>query len=112
MTNGSPQVDFDNDGLINLYEYGLGGNPTNGFVDGEIPTFGTAAGMLEYIHAQRTDDASLSYYLELTGDLVFPGWTNAGYTVTGTNITVGTFDYVTNQIPTTDPKKFIRLIIE
>ncbi len=109
---GGQQDDDDLDGLVNLYEYALGGDPTNGFVDGEIPVLNTVPGALNYIHAQRSDDASLSYYLELTGDLVFPAWTNSGYTVLGTYVTGGTFNYVTNQIPTTDPKKFIRLMID
>ena len=111
VTNG-PADDHDNDGLANLYEYGLGGNPTNGFIDGNIPTFGQGAGGLEYIHAQRTDDATLDYYLNLTPNLVVTSWTNLGYTVVGTNSTGGTFDFVTNLIDTTDSAKFIQLEIE
>ena len=111
-SNAGQTDDYDNDGLPNGYEYGLGGNPTNGVVDGEIPTFGPAGGGLEYVHAQRSDDASLVYYLETTDDLVSPAWTNAGYTVVGTNVTGGDFDYVINSIPTTDTNTFIRLIIE
>ncbi len=109
---GTETEDYDYDGLLNLYEYGLGGDPTNGFVDGEIPTFGQAGSGLEYVHAQRTDDLTLSYYLELSDDLVSPNWTNSGYTVVATNVTGGIFDYVTNSIPTVDAKKFLRLIIE
>ena len=105
--------DDDGDGLLNLYEYGLGGNPTNGFIDGHLPLFGNSEFGLVYVHAQRTDDTNLIYYLETTEDLVGePGWTNTGYTVEATNVTGGTFDYVTNSIPTTAPQKFIRLIIE
>lgn len=106
--------DDDNDGLINLYEYGLGGDPTNGFVDGNIPTFGQDGGGMLYIHAQRNDDTNLVYYLETDTDLIAaPSWTNSGYTVTGTNTMLGgDFDEVTNSVPTTDPNRFIRLIIE
>ena len=104
--------DYDLDGWDNLYEYGLGGDPTNGFIDGKIPTIGEAGGILAYTYAQRTDDSSLSYYLELTDDLVNGTWTNSGYSVVATNVTGGTFDYVTNQIPTLDSETFIKLIIE
>jgi hypothetical protein len=106
--------DDDNDGLINLYEYGLGGDPTNGFVDGNIPAFETAGGDMVYVYAQRNDDTNLVYYLETDTDLVnAPGWTNSGYAVTGTNTTLGgDFDEVTNSIPTTDDQKFIQLVIE
>ncbi len=111
VTNG-PAGDDDLDGQANLYEYGLGGNPTNGFVDGNSPTFEPGAGGLEYIHAQRTNDSTLVYYLDLTSDLVNPAWTNLGYTVTGTNVTGLTFDFVTNVIDTADSAKFIRLQID
>jgi hypothetical protein len=111
VTNG-PTGDDDLDGLANLYEYGLGGNPTNGFVDGNIPTFGPEAGGLEYVYAQRTDDSTLVYYLDLTPSLTPPVWTNLGYTVSGTNVTGGTFDFVTNVIDTADDVKFIDLQIE
>jgi hypothetical protein len=110
---GGELGDDDNDGLLNLYEYGLGGNPTNGVVDGHLPMFGSNGSGLEYIHVQRNDDTGLTYYLELTDDLAGGTWTNSGYSVTGTNTTVGgDFDEVTNSIVTTAPNTFIRLIIE
>jgi hypothetical protein len=105
--------DDDDDGLSNLYEYGLGGDPTNGFVDGNIPVMGASGGAMLYIHVQRSDDTNLVYYLETDTDLVnAPGWTNAGYTVVGVDVTGDTFDYVTNSVPTTDQHKFIQLVIE
>jgi hypothetical protein len=109
---GTEEEDYDNDGLINLYEYGLGGNPTNGFVNGRIPTFSKDGAVFEYVHARRTDDPTLMYYLETTESLLPASWTNDGYTVVGTNVTGGTFDYVTNSIPTIDDQSFIKLIIE
>ncbi|VGO12003.1 hypothetical protein PDESU_00551 [Pontiella desulfatans] len=110
---GAESEDYDHDGLINLYEYGLGGNPTNGFVNGNLPTFGKDGADFGYVYAQRSDDPTLTYYLGTDDDLVAePGWTNSGYTVEGTNVTGGTFDEVTNSIPTADPQKFIRLFIE
>jgi len=103
----------DGDALNNLYEYGLGGNP--GVADSGIEgTFQQAGSNMEYVHVQRNDDASLVYSLAITDDLVGGVWTNAGYTVTGTNTSYGVagFDTVTNSIPIDDPAKFIRLIIE
>jgi hypothetical protein len=111
--DADPGSDYDSDGWDNLREYGLGGNPTNGFIDGNIPTFEQTAGAaMNYIHAQRADDPGLFYCLELSDDLLLSNWTNSGYTVVATNGTGGTFDFVTNSIPTTDSRKFIRLIIE
>lgn len=109
---GSETNDYDGDLYVNLYEYGMGGDPTNNGDWGEVPVFGDDTGTLIYVHVQRTDDASLTYYLETEDDLVSGSWTNAGYSVSGTNVTGGTFDYVTNTIPTTLDKTFIRLMIE
>ena len=54
----------------------------------------------------------LLYRLELTDDLVDGIWTNAGYTVTGTNGTkIAGFEEVTNAIPTLADQTFIKLKI-
>lgn len=111
---GAETNDYDGDGILNIYEYGLGGNPTNAADRGASPVFaidGDGAG-LSYIYPRLAISTELNYYIELTDDLVPGSWTNAGYTVSGTNITSGTLDYVTNRIATDDPQKFIRLIIE
>jgi len=82
----------DNDALINLYEFGLGGDPTNGADIGHVPTYrlidGGATNWFEYTFARRIGSASeLDYQLELSTDLVAGNWTNSGYVqlpVTGT----------------------------
>ena len=109
--------DDDKDGLINLYEYGLGGDPTNALDQGTAPTIEIAevggSNVLTYIYPQLSDpNAGLAYSVELTTDLVFGTWTNDGYTVTGTNITKGTLDFVTNVTSATEEQKFINLKIE
>ena len=111
---GAATEDDDDDGLSNIYEYGLGGNPTNGADLGLSSTLAAAGGTLTYIHPQLSDpNSGLDYHLEITEDLVFGTWTNAGYGVAGTNIVVGDFDYVTNEVSTTTkPTQFIKLIID
>ena len=109
---GSETNDYDGDLLDNLSEYGLGGDPTNALDMGQVPILGNDGGTMVYVHAQRTDDGNLSYYLETTGDLISPDWTNSGYSVVATNVTGDTFDYVTNTIPTVADKTFLRLRIE
>jgi hypothetical protein len=111
---GAGTNDYDNDGLLNIYEYGLGGDPTNAVDQGISPVFSVAGGTLSYIHPQLSDpNSGLDYHLELSEDLVFGTWTNAGYVVAGTNIVAGDFDYVTNEVSTTTkPKQFIKLIID
>ena len=109
---GAKTNDYDGDLLDNLYEYAVGGDPTNALDMGYVPTFGLDAGSMAYVHAQRTDDATLAYYLETIDDLVDGIWTNGGYSVTDTNTTGGTFDFVTNTIPTTADQVFVRLTVE
>jgi hypothetical protein len=114
---GASTNDYDGDGLNNLYEYGLGGNPTNALDRGTSPVSGIEnVGGINYfgfVHPQLADpDSGLSYSLEVTTDLVTGTWTNAGYQVYGTNVTGGDLDFVTNVTDTVDSQKFIRLIIE
>ena len=109
--------DYDKDGLSNVYEYGLDGDPTNALVQGVSPEFAIVdaggSNVFHYVHPQLSNPSSgLDYHLELTDDLAGGAWTNAGYAVTGTNVTGSTLDFVTNVIDTADSSKFIHLIIE
>lgn len=107
--------DPDTDGLSNLYEFGLGGDPSDVNDIGLVPTYETASGFFEYVHAQRSDAETLglNYSMNWSDDLTGTPWTNGNYEVTGTNVTGGTFDYVTNRISTgTLPIQFLKLIIE
>jgi autotransporter-associated beta strand protein len=116
---GGKTDDDDNDGLLNVYEYGLGGNPTNAADRGILPVYDLVkideTNSFSYIHPQLKDENSgVSYKLALTTDLVNVPWTtNSGYVVLGTNVPAsGDFDYVTNVTSTVDDSKFIRLVIE
>jgi len=110
--NAAADFDYDSDGWDNLMEYALGSDPTGGVFTGELPVLNHEGGTLGYIYAQRSDDDSLTYYLELSSSLVFTNWANTGYTVTGTNVTGSTFDYVTNSIATDAAAEFVRLVVE
>jgi len=113
-----PDGDDDGDGLENLTEYGIGGNPTNPAEFGYLPTFGRVIGggsnWFEYIHVQQTDpNSGLNYYLELSDNLVSNVWSTNGYTVVGSGPFTNGFDTVTNQIDTEiRDAQFIRLVIE
>jgi len=115
---GSETNDYDLDGLSNLYEFGLGGDPTDPSDLGTSPAFAVAevggSNVFGYVHPQRSDpDSGLTYSLALATDLVAGSWvTNAGYAITGTNVTGGTLDFVTNATDTVESQKYIRLIIE
>ncbi|VGO18167.1 carbohydrate binding domain-containing protein [Pontiella sulfatireligans] len=105
--------DPDGDGLTNLEEYARDGNPNDIFDTGTASTIEVASGVFNYVYPQRSDDETLNYYVELNDNLVHGTWTNSGYTVTGTEVTGGTLDFVTNEVSTVvEDAQFIRLIIE
>ncbi len=114
---GADTNDYDNDGLLNVYEYGLGGDPTDDTDQGVSPEFDIVntggTNWFGYVHPQLADPASgITYHLELNTDLVSGTWVNAGYEVLGTNDTGGDLDFVTNVTDTVDSQKYLRLIIE
>jgi hypothetical protein len=110
---GAEGEDFDNDELINLYEYGLGGDPTDPLDQGVAPELVFEVGAVNYIHPQLSDtNSGLSYFIELNSDLIVGTWSNMGYTITGTNVTGGDLDFVTNSTGAAEDQKFIRLMIE
>lgn len=65
-----------------------------------------------YVHPQRSDDTSRGYTVETRTNPLNGTWTNAGTTVTGTNVTGEELDFVSNQVDAVDNEKFIRLKIE
>ncbi len=100
---GGESDDEDNDGLSNLEEYALGGNPTNANDIGYVPTTGVSGDFFEVIHVRRIAAANeLLYYLEQNEDLVAsPGWDRTGeYEITGIGPFPANpeFEVVTNQI--------------
>ncbi len=104
-------ADPDEDGLNNLDEYGLGGDPTNSADKGTTPVVWTDASDMQYVYVARTDDPHLEYYIEINDDLVFGTWTNSGYTATRGPSGTPDWESVTNTVPMGPAKKFIRLII-
>ena len=106
---GSETNDDDNDGVDNLMEYALGGNPTNAAYAGILPELMQTNGNFFYIHPQRSDDPQLTYLIETTTNLVSGSWTNLGVAAVGTNVTESTLNTVTNSISVDEPKCYIRL---
>ncbi|MDF7823569.1 sulfatase-like hydrolase/transferase [Pontiellaceae bacterium B12227] len=107
----NPDLDFGN----NLYEYALGGDPTNGADIGWLPTIGNAAGEIDYVHARRIgSESELSYALEFSSNLLSNDWKPGPYIelpITGT--LDARYESVTNRIDTIGrTNEFIRLTVE
>jgi len=101
------------DTAANFYEYAMNSDPNDGLAPTNRPVFSKAGAGFIYVHPQRSDDASLVYTVETTTNLLDSGsWDSVGTTAIGTNETVGTLDFVTNEVDTAENEKFIRLKIE
>ncbi len=107
---GSPTNDYDGDGLANLMEYALGGNPTNNLDTGTAPTLIYTNGTLLFVYPKRCDNANLIYSVQSSSNLA--NWTNTNYAVTGTNVTGGILSYVTNAIATNGLQTYYRLMVQ
>ena len=109
---------FDGDGLNNLAEYAIGGNPTNGADEGRAPEFQTVeeggTNWIKYVYVRRNDAAArgLNYSLEQSTDLLSNVWTNAPAEEIGTGVLDTEFDSITNRVPTGENAQFIRLRVE
>jgi len=96
-------ADIEPDGLDNLLEYALGGNPTTDDAAAIRPISDLDATTWGYIYRRRRDAATrgLDYGLFLnTNNLVFGSWDFIGDTYeTGTAIIDGNVEAVSNEIP-------------
>ena len=108
--------DYDLDGLNNLYEYGLGGDPTNELDQGYSTSSEIDGAWMYYVYPKRTGPGivGLDYYLEITDNLIIGPWTDSGYEVTGSNTAFATdFHAISNRVSTAvKDQQFIRLTIE
>jgi hypothetical protein len=109
---GAATNDMDADGMSNFGEYALGGDPTNAAVHGSSPVFLKSGSGFVYVHPQRSDDATITYTVVASTNLITGVWTNQGVTAIGTNVTGGDIDFVTNDVGTVEKDKFFRLKVQ
>ncbi len=117
----SPDADLlsdpDADGVDNLIEYALGGNPTNSDASVILPAASLVDGgaTLEMVYLRRLDaaDRGLTYTVEKNGDLLADGvWSSDGITETSGAVDAN-FESVTNRISTaTADAQFMKLSVE
>ena len=104
--------DDDKDGLSNLGEYAINGNPTNAAEKG-VTGISTDGSVFTYVHAKLADDSSVTYRLIDTVDLVGGTLTTNGYVSQVEGPVVGDYLTVTNNYDMTGkPVQFIELEIE
>jgi hypothetical protein len=110
---GALTNDVEPDGLINLHEYALGGNPTIDDAASVMPVFQPLENHFYYTHNERTDDPTLAYTVEYTTNLLSNSWTTNDVEFFGSVAFSNHWKAVTNRVPMLGkPQEFIRLKIE
>jgi hypothetical protein len=107
-------ADPDADGMDNLVEYALGGNPNVADADTVLPTAGTSPEFMEYVYNRRRDAAErgLAYALNASTNLLAPWFPADPAWETGSAADDPYFETVTNQIPVAGQEQgFIQLEI-
>jgi len=105
--------DDDSDGLENLVEYALGGNPTTNDAAAVLPVFQLLENSLVYVHNERTDDTSLKYTVLVCTNLVSDSWKTNGVEFVDAAGFSNVWKTVTNRVSTIGKsQQFIRLKIE
>ncbi len=116
-SDAAPDFDYEPDGMDNLTEYAIGGDPTIDDASTVLPESGIAedagTNWLYYVHNERTDDASLTFTVQLKEDLVYdPAWVTTGVEFVGESGIVADFKSVTNRTDLGSNEEFLRLLIE
>lgn len=107
--------DAEPDGLNNLLEYALGGNPTNDDAAAALPVSEADAGWLTLVYGKRADadDVGLTYTVVTDTDLVHGQMTNEVPEYGVSDLAINGYVTATNRIPTdTDNQAFMQLKVE
>jgi hypothetical protein len=102
------------DGMNNLIEYALGGNPNVDDAAAKLPTASLSEDgtWFYHVHNERTDDTNLVYTVELVSDLVIGTWVTNGVDFVGESaVDPDSFKSVTNRTDV-GSREFIRLSVE
>jgi predicted phosphodiesterase len=112
-------ADPDDDGLNNLAEYALGGNPIDKADRGYVPAGAMIddgeTNWFEYVHVERLNKVQLGldYRVEHLSDLLNSGWGSNGVVPVGNGVVDENYMVITNRILTeNEARHFIRLRIE
>lgn len=101
------------DGMDNLLEYALGGNPTNDDAAVVLPTASLSGdgSWFYHVHNERTDDTNVVYTVKRVSNLIDGTWETNGVNFVGASTGTNDFRFVTNR---TDigMQEFVRLIVE
>lgn len=107
--------DFEPDGMNNLLEYALGGDPTVDDAADILPLSSADADWLNLVYDRRVnaEELGLTYTVVTDTDLIFGAMTNEVPEYGASTVEVDGFVTATNRISTTtDPQAFMQLKVE
>jgi len=110
-------ADADGDGVLNLVEYGLGGEPTVDDAATLLPISSVVddggTSWMEYVYTRRTDAEyiGLGYWVEWATNMVGGVWSTNGVLEVGSMPLETGFEEVTNRVEALEANPFIRLRI-
>jgi hypothetical protein len=107
--------DLDGDGLDNMTEYALGGDPQTADAQAVLPRLGKTASEafqgLEYSYRRRIGDPGLSCRVEQAGSLISNVWSTVT-NIPAVSATDMNFETVVYSVTSDAPRQFFRLQIE
>jgi hypothetical protein len=104
--------DHDGDGVSNLAEFGLGGNPNDRLDRGTLPTFSRSGDSALFAFPRRNDTEELVYTVQTNPTLSPDSWSATRYRLGDIHPGDGAHDLVTVHIETEEPNLFVRLKID
>ena len=105
-------TDSDGDGLDNLSEFALGGNPADPAHKGNVPSIGKSGDGLLYVYPRRKN-SGLIYWLEGSTNLITGTWTNlSAVEFPNPGNLNADFESVTNHVSTEEDQSYIRLRVQ
>lgn len=105
-------ADIEPDGINNLMEYALGGNPIVNDADTVLPDFQLFENYFYYVHNELTNDTNLTYTVLLSTNLLSNVWKTNGVEFVGEAGFSNVWKTVTNRIAIVNSWGFIKLNVE
>ncbi|MEM7790793.1 MAG: hypothetical protein AAF546_05275 [Verrucomicrobiota bacterium] len=109
---GGQTDDFDNDGMSNFAEYGLGGNPMLASEQSKPLGLEMRDGVLGLSHWRRTNAPELIYKIETSTTLAPNDWSESVFSISDVEAMDDDFEKVFYTIPHSQDSLFLRIVLE